>query len=268
MGKKKKRRREPERSNEELVHLIQQGDDYYMGQLLAQNEGHIRWVYKKLKIHDIQNMDDYLQVGKEGLLHAVSKYDPSRNAQFLTYATPWIKKEMRKLRNKIRKYQRELALTAFDNEKGRATVDRFLESKDPHVLENDVIKRIRTNVIHKCLDTMGPREREFAIYRYGFYNLEPMGRKSIAEYFNIPMQEVFRLEDCIQEYVRESLDVDEALKYLGELTVDPKIRKVEAEAAYENLFSEPADQYLASLVDDFQTEWQNEIILLPTGNMQ
>ena len=210
-------------------------------------------------------MDDYLQVGKEGLLHAVSKYDPSRKVQFLTYATPWIKKEMKKLRNKIRKYQRELALTAFDNEKGRATVDRFLESKDPHGLENDVIRRIRTKVIHKCLDTMGPREREFAVYRYGFCNLEPMGRQSIAEYFNIPMREVFRLEDCIMEYVRESLDVDEALTYLGELTVDPKIRIAEAEETYANLFSEPADQYLANLADDFQIEWQNEITLLPAG---
>ena len=261
MAKKRKRRREPERSNEELVHLIQQGDDYYMGQLLEQNEGHIRWVYKQLKIRDVQNMDDYLQVGKEGLLHAVSKYDPSRKAQFLTYATPWIKKEMKKLRNKIRKYQRELALTAFDNEKGRATVDRFLETKDPHGMENEVIKRIRTKVIHKCLDTMGPREREFAIYRYGFCNLDPMGRKSIAEHFNIPMQEVFRLEDCIMEYVRESLDVDEALAYLGELTIDPKIRDAEAALAYDDLFSEPADQYLANMVDTFWTDWEYECVV-------
>lgn len=58
------------------------------------------------------------------------------------------------------------------------------------------------------------------------------------------------------EYARESLEVDEALEYLREMTVDPKIRKAEAEAAFENLFSEPTDQYLANLVDTFQEDWE------------
>ena len=66
------------------------------------------------------------------------------------------------------------------------------------------------------------------------------------------------MEDSIQKYVRGSLDVDEALKYLRELTLDPKIQKAEAEAAYENLFSEPADQYWSNRVDSFQEDWEYE----------
>ena len=112
MGKKKRKRRrkEPKRTNEELVALIQQGDDYYMGQLLEQNEAYIRWNMGKLKIRDVFNEDDYLQAGRIGLIHSISKYDPAKGTLFLTYATPWIRKELKKLRGKIIKFQREILL--------------------------------------------------------------------------------------------------------------------------------------------------------------
>lgn len=59
MGKKKRKRRrkEPKRTNKELVALIHQGDDYYMGALLEQNEAYIRWNMGKLKIRDVFNED-------------------------------------------------------------------------------------------------------------------------------------------------------------------------------------------------------------------
>ena len=258
MGKKKRKRRrkEPKRTNEELVALIQQGDDYYMGQLLEQNDAYIRWTMGKLKIRDPFNEDDYLQAGRIGLIHSISKYDPGKGTVFLTYATPWIRKELKKLRRKIIKFQREIPLTSFDNENGRASTDWFVKTKDPYGLEDQVIRDLRTKVIHKCLDTMGPRERTFAIYRYGFCDRKPMGRESIAKYFNIPMREVLRLEDSIHAYVRRSLYVDKALEYLGEESIDPAEGATIAREAYENLFSEPVGDYLVSLVNAFETTWQ------------
>ena len=261
MGKKKRKRRrkEPQRTNEELVALIQQGDDYYMGQLLEQNDAYIRWTMRKLKIRDALNEDDYLQAGRIGLIHSISKYDPSKGTLFLTYATPWIRKELKKLRRKIIKFQREIPLTSFDNENGRASTDWFVKTKDPYGLENQVIHDLRTKVIHKCLDTMGPRERMFAIYRYGFCDRKPMGRESISKYFNIPMREVLRLEKCVKQYVLESLDVDDALEFFGEESIDPAEGAALAREAYENLFSEPAGDYLTNLVDAFQTAWGHHI---------
>ena len=253
MGKKKRKRRrkEPKRTNEELVALIQQGDDYYMGQLLEQNDAYIRWTMGKLKIRDPFNEDDYLQAGRIGLIHSISKYDPGKGTVFLTYATPWIRKELKKLRNKIIKFQREIPLTSFDNENGRASTDWFVKTKDPHGLENQVIHDLCTKVIHKCLDTMGPRERMFAIYRYGFCDRKPMGRESIAKYFNIPMREVLRLEDSIHTYVRKSLYGNKALQFHGEESIDLAEGAAIAREAYVNLFSEPMGDYLTNLVSSF-----------------
>ena len=257
MGKKKRKRKrkEPQRTNEELVALIQQGDDYYMGQLLEQNEAYIRWNMGKLKIRDVFNEDDYLQAGRIGLIHSISKYDPAKGTLFLTYATPWIRKELKKLRRKNIKFQREIPLTSFDNENGRASTDWFVKTRDPHGLENQVIHNLSAKVIHKCLDTMGPRERTFAIYRYGFCDRKPMGRESIAKYFNIPMREVLRLEDSIHAYVRKSLYVDRAVEFLGEESIDPAEGAAIARETYENLFAEPAGDYLTALVDLFKHEW-------------
>ena len=192
------------------------------------------------------------------MIHSISKYDPAKGTLFLTYATPWIRKELKKLRRKIIKFQREIPLTSFDNENGRASTDWFVKTKDPYGLENQVIHDLRTKVIHRCLDAMGPRERTFAIYRYGFCDRKPMGRESIATYFNIPMREVMRLEDSIHAYVRKSLHVDRALEFFGEESIDPAEGAVLAREAYENLFSEPADQYLVNMVDIFRTDWEYE----------
>ena len=149
--------------------------------------------------------------------------------------------------------RRDIPLTSFDNENGRASTDWFVKENDPYGLEKQVIHDLRTKVIHKCLDTMGPRERMFAIYRYGFCDRKPMGRESIAKYFNIPMREVLRLEDSIHAYVRKSLYVDRALEFLGEESIDPTEGAAMAREAYENLFAEPAGDYLTALVDSFQT---------------
>lgn len=254
MGKKKRKYVQPERSNEELVALIQQGDESFVEQLLRQNEPFIHAILSDMEGIDHTYEKDYMQSGRIGLLYSVTKFDHSYGKKFLN-AGYWIRKEMYELRKELAKQQMEIPLTAFDDEEGRASVDRFIRDGDPRGLENRVLRDIRTKVIHRCLDAMGPREKKFAIYRYGFCDVVPMGRESISKHFNLPMNEVMRLEACVKQYVLESLDVDDALEFFGEETIDPADGATMAQEAYENLFSEPAEEYLASLVDTFDAEY-------------
>lgn len=258
MGKKKRKYVQPERSNEELVDLIQQGDESFVEQLSRQNEPFIHAILSDMEGIDHTYEKDYMQSGRMGLLHSVTKFDPSYGKKFLTYAGYWIRKEMYELRKELAKQQMEIPLTAFDDEEGRASVDRFVRDGDSRGLENRILRDIRTKVIHRCLDAMGPRERKFAIYRYGFCDVAPMGRESISKYFNLPMHEVLRLEACVKQYILESLDVDDALEFFGKESIDPAEIAARAQEAYENLFSEPAADYLTNLVDAFQTTWESE----------
>lgn len=253
----RKRKNPPQRSNEELCTLIQQGDEDCIEELIRQNEGFIHAVMVNLKIQDKAHEQEYMQCGRIGLLRSLSKYDPSRGVKFLTYAKAWIKKEMLAYLNQNIKFQAEIPLTDLDNEDGRAEADQFITDFDPRGLENHVLKNIRLGVLHDCLDTMGPREREFAIYRYGFCGKDPMGQESLAKHFNIPMREVLRLEEQVHEYILESLDVDEALEFFAD-TIDPKDRRKQEAESYAALFSDPAGDYIGSQLDAFQADWEYE----------
>ena len=184
--------------------------------------------------------------------------DPSRGVKFLTYAKAWIKKEMLSYRNQNIKFQAEIPLTDLDNEDVRAEADQFITDSDPRGLENHVLKNIRLQVLHDCLDTMGPRERAFAIYRYGFCGKDPMGREALTRHFNIPMREVLRLEERVHEYILESLDVDEALEFFAD-TIDPEGRKEQETESYAALFANPAGNYISSQLDAFQGNWELEL---------
>lgn len=152
-----KRKNPPQRSNEELCALIQQGDEDCIDELIRQNEGFIHAVMVNLKIQDKDHEQEYMQCGRIGLLRSLSKYDPCRGVKFLTYAKAWIKKEMLAYLNQNVKFQAEIPLTDLDNEDGRAEADQFITDCDPRGLENHVLKNIRLGVLHDCLDTMGPR---------------------------------------------------------------------------------------------------------------
>lgn len=254
MGKRKNR---PQRSNEELCALIQQGDEDCIEELVRQNEGFIHAVMVNLKIQDKAHEQEYMQCGRIGLLRSLSKYDPSRGVKFLTYAKAWIKKEMLAYLNQNVKFQAEIPLTDLDNEEGRAEADQFITDCDPRGLENHVLKNVRLQVLHDCLDTMGPREREFAIFRYGFCGKDPMGREALAKHFNIPMREVLRLEERVHEYILESLDVDEALEFFAD-TFDPDDRKKQKSESYAALFANPAGDYIGSQLAAFQADWEYE----------
>ena len=146
----------------------------------------------------------------------------------------------------------------MDNEDGRAEADQFITDCDPRSLENHVLKNMRLQVLHDCLDTMGPREREFTIFRYGFLGNNPMGCEAMAKHFNIPMREVLRLEERVHEYILESLDVDEALEFFAD-TVDPEDRKKQEAESYTALFADPAGNYISSQLDAFQGNWELEM---------
>ncbi len=73
-----------------LVRLAQAGD------LTARNrvvEGHLRLVVYAAKAYAAAHLPllDLIQAGNEGLLHAVTKYDPDRGVPFTAYALWWIR---------------------------------------------------------------------------------------------------------------------------------------------------------------------------------
>lgn len=83
--------------NEELVKLIQNGDDQngcYMMQLWERNQVLIRKTAERYQKFD--NMQDLMQEAFIGLEKAVEEYKPGYETKFMTYALFWIKAEISK----------------------------------------------------------------------------------------------------------------------------------------------------------------------------
>jgi RNA polymerase primary sigma factor len=96
-------------SNEELVKLIQQGTDPVgnMEQLYIQNKGLIFAVVKKYRYAcqadynstPIIEEDELMHEAYFGLVRAVESYDLSQRVLFMTYATSWIRQDVKRYLN-------------------------------------------------------------------------------------------------------------------------------------------------------------------------
>ena len=256
MGQRKEH--QTARSNEELVALIQQGDESCIEDLLKQNEGFIHAVMTDMGIQDSPESKEYLQSGRVGLLRSIPKYDPARGTKFLTYAKAWIRKEMGSLRAQNIKFGHEIPLSRIERkfkqarpdwEEVNPIEDTLAKQRDVRTMEKGVLHMESIRIIHECIRAMGPRERQFLVERYGFYDCKPLGRNAIAEKYHLPIHEVFPLEERVHEYIRESLLKGKVSVFPTD-TLDPKNQERQTRKAYEDLFEEPGE-YLENLMADF-----------------
>lgn len=85
--------------NETLVKLIKEGKDIKsnMEQLYVQNKGLLYKIVKRYRnIDRMTDIDDLMQQGYIGLVEAVEHYDPDKGTLFMTYASHWIRKNIKR----------------------------------------------------------------------------------------------------------------------------------------------------------------------------
>ena len=252
------------RSNETLCLLAQKGDEEACAELLLQNEKYIISRIQKLPFDYLAYMEDLTQCGYLGMLQAVEKFDPEKGKNFLTYATWWIDKELKADMNRIlgRAVEEESAdmdaVAQIPDEEellpDRVKVDAMLNTNP---LEQAYIRQEQMELMQDSLKSMAPREREFALHRYGLEEHDPMGRERMQAEYNIPMAEVKRLEQRVHDFVRKCMNKGKVVAFKGD-SIDPQIREQEAEKAYEKLFADPAGGYIHGLMDAFDEDWEHE----------
>lgn len=250
------------RSNEELCLLAQQGDKDACAELLLQNEAYIVSLIRKLGFDYKSHMEDLMQCGYLGMLRAVEKFDPEKGYNFLTYATEWINKELREYLNKILGRPDEVDLSEVKDvpvqqpeDEGFRGLVRVNTTISSNPMEQAVIRKEQTELLQRSVKALAPREREFALHRYGLEEHDPMGREKMMSEYNIPMAEVKRLERNIHDFIRKYLSKSKVLAFEGD-SIDPKLREKEAAAAYEKLFADPAGDYIHGLTDAFDEDWE------------
>ena len=173
----------PERSNEELCILAQQGDEGACLQMLKQNRAYIVLQMTKIGFRYHPYWQEMIEWGEVGILSSIQDYDPSLGNTFLTFATPQILTELRDFLHSIRMAYMENYYPDGEDEESEWGGDDlyFLACQELRPLEKMYLNERQDLLLYTSMDGLPELERRYVDYRYGFATGKPMPRSEIAK---------------------------------------------------------------------------------------
>lgn len=193
-------------TNEDLCTQIQGGNRTACEILIEQNEKFLLDCIGKIGIKPEWGLDkdDLMQEGRIALMKAAETFQSTARKKFLTYAGKAIQNALMDLvRSQGRTFEglavsaeSPYRLTSLDdlllNEGGEIKIEIRSNSKNP---ERIYLKREGIGELRKALTTLGARERDYLIWRYGFdEENRQRTRKETAKECNLTMGSARKLE--------------------------------------------------------------------------
>lgn len=165
--------------------------------------GYYRFVIKqaKRKSHDEALFTELISAGYEGLLHAITLFDPERGNRFLTYAASWVNVKMQEATYRVRTVhvpnhtRKEMRRTRVENERRQALGEHVEHFEEPTIasIDNVVIvddkidvegdvQRQRVDPLALLAQAQLTRvERLVLIYAFGLRGGEPKDAREIGQ---------------------------------------------------------------------------------------
>ncbi|KAJ49103.1 hypothetical protein CTM_24925 [Clostridium tetanomorphum DSM 665] len=183
-------------TNEELVHLYQNGDGQALSKLIEQNTGIVYKLVNKFYIEGTNSIDkeDLEQEGFIGLIIAANKYDFNnpKKANFITYAIHWIYSKISRFINQ-KNTNEETSLNipiGEDEENELLDTIKDIDYSYENVEEKIYIQQLRQELEELMLQHNTLRQREILKLHYGWNNSKPMNLREIGEVLNMPYRHV------------------------------------------------------------------------------
>lgn len=165
--------------------------------------GYYRFVIKQArrKAHDDALFAELLSAGYEGLLHAITLFDPARGNRFLTYAANWVNVKMQEViyrmrtvhvpnhtrkamrRTRVEKERKQVLGEPVEDfeEPSIASIDNVVIIDDNVDIESDVQRR-RVDPLALLAQAQLTRvERLVLIYAFGLRGGEPKDARTIGQ---------------------------------------------------------------------------------------
>ena len=245
----------PERSNEELCILAQQGDEGACLQLLKQNRAYIVLQMTKLGFRYHPYWQEMIEWGEVGILSSIQDFDPSLGNTFLTFATYQIQTELRDFLHSIRMaYMENYYPDDEDGEGDWAGEDLcFLACQELRPLEKMYLSEWRDLLLYASMDGLPELERKYVDYRYGFTTGKPMRRSAVAKILDVPEAEAERIETDALDYLRGCFYIDDVNAFY-ELRPEAELQKALAQKSQEALFDNFAGTHVDMLLAQYDEE--------------
>jgi RNA polymerase sigma factor (sigma-70 family) len=185
-----------ELTNEELCALAASGDEESFEILLKRNENFVReyaWkAWRRIADSEVDRSltyDDLYQTAVIAFWEAAKKYDPERDAQFISFAGTVIGSRLTdELKRAYADYAAAGAFVRFDKELDGENGPAFRETHLHHFQQMpDVIylKKEQRRVVRDAINSLTPRQRLFILHRFGFLDGEPMTMAEACRVFSL-----------------------------------------------------------------------------------
>ena len=211
----------PDKSNEELCVLAQQGDADAADQLVRQCLPFIRQQANRLWLRmglegktAVMDQEDLAQEGCIGLLNAIPIFDPALEMKFLTFAGKLI---YRSMLNAIVAVMSSFEITVQRNgsslqnlnapirDEERMTVEEMIADTGELNPEQRVIKTEVLRELYSAMNWLPERERSYVLYRYGFLDSEDHTLTETAKHFHLTESRARGIEETALAHLRDSM---------------------------------------------------------------
>ena len=148
--------------------------------------------------------EDLISIGTIGLIKAVNSFDSEKQARFSTYASKCIENEIRMQFRKIKKAPSTVSMQEpiESGRDGGLTVIDVLP--DDFMMDEDYEEREEVAQLRRLVQTLGGRERQVIVLRYGLGGQPPMTQQEVASLLGISRSYISRIEKKAVELLRSS----------------------------------------------------------------
>ena len=211
----------PDKSNEELCLLAQQGNAVAADQLVRQCLPFIRQQANRLWLRmglegktAVMDQEDLVQEGCIGLLNAIPIFDHTLEMKFLTFAGKLI---YRSMLNAIVAVMSsfEVAsqrtggsfqiLNAPIRDEERMTLEETIADESNLSPEQRALKAEVLRELYSGMNQLPERERCYVLYRYGFLDSEDHTLTETAKHFHLSESRARGIEETALAHLRDSM---------------------------------------------------------------
>ena len=194
-----------ELSNEALAAAVKAGNNDALGILLEENTGFLLEIVRELWNKDPAKMEcrgfseeDMLSVARETMWRCTEKYDPSRGAQFLTFAETCIRNKLKSFIRSQKKWILE-SFTSSEESDFELPMPEYPDDpeKDPAV---PYIRRESMMEEYDAMQRLTKREQEFYYYWNSMDDASELRiKKDMVKEFAVREKELDRLQKSTAE---------------------------------------------------------------------
>ncbi len=191
---------------ERAVEGLAQGEDKARRLLIEHNLRLVVYIAKRFENTGI-NIEDLISIGTIGLIKAVNTFKAGKNIKLATYASRCIENEILMYLRKIGAQRTEVSFDEplnTDWDGNELLLSDILGTDEDEVykpLEDDAERMM----LMAAIDTLGSREREIILMRFGLSGGREYTQKEVAELLGISQSYISRLEKRIIDALRREM---------------------------------------------------------------